>query len=153
LREEVAERNRAEKALQMSEERFRTAAERSSDIVWELDRDSRRFDTWGSAGRAAEFPATVEELEKRLHPDDRQRVSAAVRRLLESGSAFSEGYQILAGDGRYRFWHSRGAIAGNLRIIGASTDITERKQLETELHQSQRLEAVGQLAAGIAHEI
>lgn len=69
-----------------------------------------------------------------------------------------EELQITCADGELRFFHcifspitdSHNRVAGMLFLL---TDITEQKKLQEQLSQSRRLEAIGELAAGIAHEI
>ncbi len=101
---------------------------------------------------------------RHLHPEDRRQVVATFRRQMEKGEGVLE----------YRFRHANGDwhwIYDSFRIVrcfhgqptellGSWTDITERKtaeierdHMETELRLAQKLEAVGQLASGIAHEI
>ncbi len=93
-----------------------------------------------------------------VHPDDRARAVAtlSVHRLEDLPRRPLE-VRIRARDGS---WRDTETIAGHMvlgngtdRIILTTRDVTERKQLEFDLRLAQKLESIGQLAAGIAHEI
>jgi len=96
--------------------------------------------------------------QKNLHPDDRARTAAAIRDALIAEDAHWIGeYRFRRADGTYAHLLERAAILRDhtgtaLRFVGSLMDITARKQLHDQLCRSQRMEAFGQLAAGVAHD-
>ncbi len=96
--------------------------------------------------------------QKNLHPDDRARTAAAIRDALIAEDAHWTGeYRFRRADGTYAHLLERAAILRDrtgtaLRFVGSLMDITARKQLHDQLCRSQRMEAFGQLAAGVAHD-
>jgi PAS domain S-box-containing protein len=90
-----------------------------------------------------------------VHPDDHKVVEAA-EELSQRGERFQAEYRVIRKDGRV-IWVSDTAVvvAGSNAhplMEGIIVDITERKQLETQLQQARRMEAIGRLAGGIAHD-
>jgi PAS domain S-box-containing protein len=92
-----------------------------------------------------------------IHPDDRDGVWTEVQEALARGTAFQLTYRITTAEGAQKWvWEQgRGVRSddGEVRTIeGLILDITERKQLEDQLRQAQKMEALGQLSAGVAHD-
>jgi signal transduction histidine kinase/ActR/RegA family two-component response regulator len=94
--------------------------------------------------------------ERRLHPDDRQRVLAALRERQSTGR-FSIEYRWQCADGGYKHFLDQAVLVkdgddGTTEFAGTLTDVTEQRSLESRLIQSQKMDAIGQLTGGIAHD-
>jgi PAS domain S-box-containing protein len=155
-------RIQAEAALRDSEERFRQLVDNIKEVFWMTDVAKRRMlyvspayeQIWGRT-RASLYQSPMDWLEA-IHPDDQKRVSeAAFSR--QSAGTYDEQYRIRRPDGverwiRDRAFPVRNAAGEVYRLAGVAEDITERRELEERLRQSQKLELLGQLASGVAHD-
>ena len=159
---DVTDRQRALAELRASDERFRELAETVHEVFWITDPAKNRMlyispayeKIWGRTCQSLyDFPSTWTEA---IHADDRRRVLHAVHAKQSLGS-YDETYRITRPDGSVRWIHDRafpvhGPAGGVVRVVGTAEDITERRQVEEQFRQSQKMEAIGQLAAGVAHD-
>ncbi|ACB76837.1 PAS domain-containing hybrid sensor histidine kinase/response regulator [Opitutus terrae] len=161
--QDVTERNRAEAQRRESEDRFRAVVENIHEVFWIHDPSHIRIvyvspafeKIWGRPC-AEVVNWDSETWLQTLHADDRERL----RRVVQGGTpeGYDEQYRILRPDGTERWVHDRSFPvkdgAGRVvRIVGVAQDITERKQLESQFLRAQRLEAIGTLAGGVAHDL
>jgi PAS domain S-box-containing protein len=148
--------------LRAKRERYRSLIENTSAVPWEIDCET--CEILYMAPQMSKLFAIAEDrivahenFLELLHPDDRENFHKFVR----AASGDSPGLErhidsrIVGADGRVK--HVRSFIAERhpdaRHIGGICLDITQQKQMEVELIQAQKLESIGQLAAGIAHEI
>ena len=161
--DDVTGREEALQRLAESEQRFEHVALATSDAIWDWTYGSDHI--WWSEGIEALFghdphgPAsTIEGWKALIHPEDRERVLASIREALaQATSKWSGEYRLRRADGTYATVRDYASIMrgpdGPARMIGALSDITERHELERQLMRTQRLESVGTLASGIAHDL
>jgi two-component system, cell cycle sensor histidine kinase and response regulator CckA len=105
---------------------------------------------------AGTFSITRDDFLARVHPDDAARVDRTVRDAVARGAEFELEYRIHAGERGWRWFRSNGRVttnaSGQQRMFSGMADVTERRSLEAQLHHSQKMDAIGQLAGGVAHD-
>jgi PAS domain S-box-containing protein len=164
IMQDVTDRRLAEADLRRSEERFRLVARAVSDVVWDWDVATGAF-WWNDGFRttfgfaAGDVAPSVEFWTGQIHPEDRDRVMASVRRALAgTADTWGEEYRFLRRDGSHALVVDRGYIvrdpAGRaLRIMGGMRDLTEQRKLEAQVLRAERMDSIGTLAGGIAHDL
>ncbi|MBE9164147.1 PAS domain S-box protein [Tychonema sp. LEGE 06208] len=186
LRDVTASRQ-AEEFVRLSEERYRSLAMATAQMVWTTNAsgifDRPQPDWMAYTGISLEEKDNSIEA---VHPEDRDRTRQAWKRAIETKSLYEVEHRLRAADGSYRHFWVRGvpllAADGSIREwVGTHTDISDRVQVlealkqsegqyrsqaaelekavrelhqaQTQLIQTEKISSLGQLVAGVAHEI
>jgi two-component system, cell cycle sensor histidine kinase and response regulator CckA len=156
---DVTARKTAELALRESEERYRRIVQTANEGIWIIDAEANT--TFVNPKMAELLGCTVAEMQGQpltsYMDEEGKQIAAANLKRRQQGIVEQHDFKFLRKDGRALwtliatnpFFSSTGAYAGAMAMV---TDITERRRLEDDLRQAQKMEAVGRLAGGIAHD-
>jgi two-component system, cell cycle sensor histidine kinase and response regulator CckA len=157
---DITERKQFEETLRQSEEHFRSLIENSSDVI-AIVKDQGRF-SYLSHTIQRILNYRPEDLIGRsvfeiIHPDDGTAVKAALERAVsQPAKASAVQFRCRHANGTWRTLEAIGTRrldpSGQPGIVVNARDISERRQLEDQLRQAQKMESVGQLAGGVAHD-
>jgi PAS domain S-box-containing protein len=167
---DVTDLKRVEDQLRESRRRFDTICNTIQDVVWITDPRSSIV-LFASPAYEKIWGRTLQSLYDNgrdwidaIHPEDSVRVKEALEQI-KDGRPLDQEYRIIRPDGSLRWIRDRGYpiwdVDGVARqIAGIAQDITEQKHadelkanVEAALYHAQKMQAVGQLAAGLAHDI
>jgi PAS domain S-box-containing protein len=170
-RDELEERVAARTAeLAQSEERYRVVSELGSDLGFgfRIDLDDHMYDGWVTDAYSRITGYTLEELKgtgwlRLIHPEDQELLRRQFSAIL-TGQARELEVRLVTKSGRVVIAHSRLAVkhepgGSTFRVMGAARDITEerraeeeRRKLELQVLEAQRLESLAMLTGGVAHD-
>jgi two-component system, cell cycle sensor histidine kinase and response regulator CckA len=165
---EIEERRNAEAALRESEERFRNLANSLPQVVFETDENGtlnfanqNAFELFGYSEKEIEKGLNVLQM---LIPDDRDRAAESILRVFAGESVGGIEYTAMKKDGGTfpLIAHANAIVRDDkpMGLRGIIIDLTERKKaeaekekLEAQLQRAQKMEALGTLAGGVAHDL
>ncbi|MHC4664637.1 MAG: PAS domain S-box protein, partial [Planctomycetota bacterium] len=140
---DVTERERAEKALRQSEEKYRLVIENTQDLTYSISPDgtitfiSPQVTTLGYSIQGV----VGRNISKFIHPDDIQHVMANLAQTLATGEAPSLECRLLKKDGGYIWVEETGSAVHKgdeiVQITGSIRDVTERRRAEEALRESE----------------
>ncbi|WP_051677040.1 ATP-binding protein [Maridesulfovibrio frigidus] len=165
LVKEIEERKHIQAELLQSESRLNLAAQSSGLALWEYKRDENKItvsDHWFVIRGLTreEWDGSLEQASEGLHPEDKTSIMQAVEQLLNGEKdTLDIEYRFKRNSGEWG-WEQvsakvteRSSSGGLYQVVGSLKDITVKKSIEHQMAMTRKLESVGQLASGIAHEI
>ena len=159
---ELEQRRRAEAAIRERETQLRTALDAAAmgTWIWDIATDEIILSERSHSilGFSPDDICTFDAIRKRIYPQDLPQVDEGVKQAIASKGLSEIEARIILADGKQRWLTARGhalidSAELSLRMVGVVADITEKKQLEEQSSRHQRLENIGSLAGGVAHDL
>ena len=151
--------NETNEQFKEREKRLRFVLEAAGLGAWEwiIDSDSFVADDY-SQHLIGGLSGGLETFLTKIHPKDRERVKANTEQAIASRQIFSQEFRLFGPDGQIRWIETKARVmcdsAGRpVSIFGVMRDVSEKKNFEAEVYRTQRLESIGALASGIAHDL
>lgn len=152
----------SEAGLRRSEERLDRAQAIANIGSWELDLTTGRYfwskELFRMCGATADrFEPNAENIKSFVHADDWPLMLSWREGLIARGEARSLDIRLVRPDGENRFARLDGQALCDAdgivrRLVGTTQDVTERRLIERQLAQAQKLDALGTLTGGMAHD-
>lgn len=156
LRQEIEARQRVQRRLELAQQAGKIGTFewniRSNQVTWSPEVEA----LYGLA--AGSFGDGYERWLAALHPDDRERTEQELWQAIANNQGLNTEFRILWPDTEAHWIAVKSSLFQDdrgrpRRMIGIHMDITEKKQLEAQFLRAQRLESLGTLASGIAHDL
>ncbi|MCI2255215.1 EAL domain-containing protein [Domibacillus sp. PGB-M46] len=158
---DITDRKQVEEALQESEEKYRLIADNMTDLICLLDSSGHVVYTSPSHATVLGYPQEELGGDKtiaKMHPEDVEFFQEEVKQIIETNHSSQVEFRFLHADGRWLLIECVGTpVLGENgaveHVVMVGRDITEKRKAEELLLKSEKLTVVGELAAGVAHEI
>ncbi|MBK9247905.1 MAG: PAS domain S-box protein [Ignavibacteria bacterium] len=158
--QDITSRKTAEEEIRESHAQFRMISENIADMIAVLDVDGRRIynsPSYKSLFGNPDALLCTDPFEE-IHHEDREHIRKLFQETANTGIGHRADYRIELHDGTIRFIESQGSVIRDesgkiIQVIVVSRDTTEKKLLEMQFLRAQRMESIGTLASGIAHDL
>ncbi|MEB3337251.1 MAG: response regulator [Leptolyngbyaceae bacterium] len=156
LRQEIEWRQKIQERLELAQKAGKIGTFewnlQSNQVTWSAELEALYGLTPGSFGN------TYEGWIQTLHPDDRPKTEQELWQAIQAGRGLETEFRIIDPQSETRWVAIKSSVFRDdtgqlLRMIGIHMDITEKKLLEAQFLRAQRLESLGTLASGIAHDL
>lgn len=157
---DISELKHSAENLRKSEEQFRLISENVADMITVIDLNGKRIYNSPSYKPILGDPQSLRGTDsfKEIHPEDQERIKSIFQETVKTGIGQRAEYRFLLKDGSIRSIESQGSVIRDkdgiiTNVVVVSRDVTEKKQLEQQFMRMQRMESIGTLAGGVAHDL